>query len=342
MLREAAKQMVNVKWQQVEEFVTYVVERSEVQQYEFAGVYAVPRGGLVLGVMISHAMDLPMLAAPCAGCLVVDDIVDTGAALEKMNSQGHIIASMFYRKGASFTPDMWLIEKRDEWIHFPWEFEVAEETKAKAKPLAAVEAPKASLDENEQAWMNEVIYDEPGVACACASALAAYFNGDAPSFKSWLVNLSNRIFWPGAWDKNICYDALNTNYDKFVPLLAEACVWCVKAKNPNNVQFEEYKDVMDKVAELVKGNNASVASYCDKIDKSHIDSKVREACLALRFYFLAKYHSDGKSLRNPQFDWDEFKQHCDNCNIAPEASARDRAMNCVRKVSEFVVSKMHE
>ena len=36
----------------------------------FTGVYALPRGGLVLGVMASHALHIPFLGAPCEGCIV--------------------------------------------------------------------------------------------------------------------------------------------------------------------------------------------------------------------------------------------------------------------------------
>ena len=108
----------NVTWQEVDDFISKASERFP----SVSGVYGPPRGGLVFAVMLSHALSVPLLMAPTKGCLIVDDIVDTGKTLEKYsNSDGYVIASMFYHKQASFEPDFWVYEKTDQWIKFPWE-----------------------------------------------------------------------------------------------------------------------------------------------------------------------------------------------------------------------------
>jgi len=47
-------------------------------KYTCKGVYAVPRGGYVVGLVLSSKYNLPMLAAPCDNCLIAEDIIHTG------------------------------------------------------------------------------------------------------------------------------------------------------------------------------------------------------------------------------------------------------------------------
>ena len=106
-------------WSDVEEFVDAGAEWCG----DPVGVYGPPRGGLVFGAMLSHKLHVPMLLAPCDGCLIVDDICDTGETMQHYrNSLDCKIATMYFVEGASVTPDMWLMEKeRGQWVVFPWE-----------------------------------------------------------------------------------------------------------------------------------------------------------------------------------------------------------------------------
>lgn len=107
------------------------VKRSDVDEYidelsfklpkNVTGVYGVPRGGLVLAVMLSYKCNIPLLQAPCEGCVVIDDIADTGTTLEHYKEKGYYIATMFYHKQSKVVPDFWKHEKQNEWIIFPWE-----------------------------------------------------------------------------------------------------------------------------------------------------------------------------------------------------------------------------
>ena len=97
--------------------------KKEHQTHKFTGVCALPRGGLVLGVMASHALRIPFLAAPCEGCVVLDDIADTGLTLQHYRECGYYIATMFYHKQSVVVPDLWMKEKKKDWIVYPWEEE---------------------------------------------------------------------------------------------------------------------------------------------------------------------------------------------------------------------------
>lgn len=116
-----------VTWEQVESFVNDI----SAEGGEYTGVYGLPRGGLVLAVMFSNKMKIPMLMSPAPGCLIVDDICDTGESLLHYfkNSSGEVrqdytIATMYYKENElGVVPNMFKHFKEDKWIVFPWEME---------------------------------------------------------------------------------------------------------------------------------------------------------------------------------------------------------------------------
>lgn len=84
------------------------------------GVYGIPRGGLIPAVMISHLRGIPLLNAPCEGCVVVDDICDTGRTLVPYADR-YLTATVYDTLSASVHPDISVYLKHDAWIRFPWE-----------------------------------------------------------------------------------------------------------------------------------------------------------------------------------------------------------------------------
>lgn len=119
-----------VTWEQVEEFIDSVKKELGTT---FSGVYGLPRGGLVLAVMISHRFGIPMLMSPAPNCLIVDDICDSGESLlhyvrnssgtsDNYYTDGYEIATMYYKENAlDITPNYYKYLKEDKWIVFPWE-----------------------------------------------------------------------------------------------------------------------------------------------------------------------------------------------------------------------------
>jgi hypoxanthine phosphoribosyltransferase len=87
----------------------------------FSGIYAIPRGGLVLGVRLSHELDLPMIIGGVdKRTLVVDDIADKGHTLEPYRKRGCAILTLFKHNDCPFTPTFYM-RQNDRWVHFPWE-----------------------------------------------------------------------------------------------------------------------------------------------------------------------------------------------------------------------------
>lgn len=109
---------MNVTYEQVDQFVARVADICKKRP--FCGVYGFPRGGLPIAVWVSHKAGLPLLMAPHDGALLVDDIADTGGTLKRYAGK-YFIATMFYHRQSVVVPDLWLFEKTNEWIVFPWE-----------------------------------------------------------------------------------------------------------------------------------------------------------------------------------------------------------------------------
>ena len=110
---------------------------SYYKSFAFSGVYGVPRGGMVLAVLISHKMGIPVLKEPDDECLIVDDCYETGQTLDAFYEENP--GAAFYVLAAK-KPFAYGVAYREvdneQWIVFPWE--------DKEKALADQEAYYAS------------------------------------------------------------------------------------------------------------------------------------------------------------------------------------------------------
>ena len=99
-----------------------IVDRIIKTGKKFDGVWGPARGGLPLAVCLSHRLNLPFLLKPKSkNTLIVDDIADTGKTLKKFAGKGYFIATWFYHRQSKVVPQVWIREKKDDWIVFPWE-----------------------------------------------------------------------------------------------------------------------------------------------------------------------------------------------------------------------------
>jgi len=93
-----------------------------LKTHHVTSVYGIPRGGLPLAVKLSHLMSLKLIIDKkeiTDTTLVVDDIADTGRTL--LPFKDHITATIYYHLRSKIEPTVWLYEKHDKWIVFPWE-----------------------------------------------------------------------------------------------------------------------------------------------------------------------------------------------------------------------------
>jgi len=104
----------------------------KVKIYGNNSIFGIPRGGLVPAVYLSHLTGLPLVdfIEKEDKPLIIDDIIDSGKTLEPYYKEGYTIASIYYHKQSVFEPVIWVYEKKDDWIKFPWE--TNETTKSKS------------------------------------------------------------------------------------------------------------------------------------------------------------------------------------------------------------------
>ena len=121
-----------ISWDELDRLADELCDMIPENQYE--GIYAIPRGGLIIGVMISHKLGLPMIDRLQSWYgkkfLIVDDIADTGQTLQGMRAEVYKeahTATIHYHKQSSVEPSYWVEEKSDDWIVYPWEKNDSEE-----------------------------------------------------------------------------------------------------------------------------------------------------------------------------------------------------------------------
>ncbi len=106
----------------------------------FTGVYGIPSGELCLAVALSHSLNIPLLTEMTNGCLVVDDVYETGKTLNQVLAIPDSTTFVWFSKK---TPDWWNaveIVSSNEWIVFPWEDKARAEEDMKAYQLSRSKA----------------------------------------------------------------------------------------------------------------------------------------------------------------------------------------------------------
>lgn len=98
-----------------------ILEFQEKNRIKFNGIYALPRGGLCLGVKLSYLTHLPMIINQeeiTKNTLVVDDCTDTGRTMFKFKENPTLV--MFHKPDSCFKPDIFF-QETDKQINFCWE-----------------------------------------------------------------------------------------------------------------------------------------------------------------------------------------------------------------------------
>jgi hypoxanthine phosphoribosyltransferase len=108
-----------LSWHDFDRAVDTITER--LNGRPFSGVHGLPRGGLVLAVSLSHRLELPLLPAPQPGCLVVDDVYETGRTLAPFRQLEGAELLVWISKVEPLWWQALEVCVDPEWIVFPWE-----------------------------------------------------------------------------------------------------------------------------------------------------------------------------------------------------------------------------
>lgn len=107
-------ELIPVTWNDVAEQVALIAERHEPND-----VYGVPRGGCVPAAMLAERWGTAVLDVPEPGCLIVDDLVDTGRTMRQWEEADPTCSfdALFRKPHSPRGPQRTL----DGWLVFPWE-----------------------------------------------------------------------------------------------------------------------------------------------------------------------------------------------------------------------------
>ena len=115
-----------VSWEDIVYFAKNVANR--FYNKELSGVCGLSGGGLVLAVIISNALQVPLLMMPAEHCLIVYDIYDTDEKpphRKRSNSSSYdrdcFRATMYCKEGLTSTVDYYFKYAPNLQIKFPWE-----------------------------------------------------------------------------------------------------------------------------------------------------------------------------------------------------------------------------
>ena len=89
---------------------------SQINSEEFDSIYAIPRGGVPIGIALSFLLGLPLVEEAGENSLIVDDLIDGGKTLETFKQKKAVL----YRKPNSPQVD-YFVKELDGWIEFPYE-----------------------------------------------------------------------------------------------------------------------------------------------------------------------------------------------------------------------------
>lgn len=145
--------MRNVSWAEAIKMCKWLTKKIQDDNYKPDVMIGIARGGLVPLCVLSYMLGIRNVQTialklydknkkndkieqiiPCnigklKGCekvLIVDDVSDTGKTLEYVISKARKkevrTATLFYKPKSGVKPDYY-VEKTEEWINFPWEYE---------------------------------------------------------------------------------------------------------------------------------------------------------------------------------------------------------------------------
>lgn len=121
-----SEEVLSISWSEINDYVNILAEQIKNSKVKFSKIFAVPRGGLVVGVMLSHKLGIPIINKQDKqkDTLIVDEIWDTGKTATEYCTKDQKFACIHFKPKANKTdkkPDFYCAET-NAWINYPWEF----------------------------------------------------------------------------------------------------------------------------------------------------------------------------------------------------------------------------
>ena len=122
-----------VSWSEINELLDVIQQQIKDSGEKFEMIAGVTRGGLVPAVMLSHRLELPMMAITpedailpislAKKTLIVDEIYDTGMTIKGLKQVNPMtqFAVLYHNIGLDHLEFYGKKMRLDNWLVFPWE-----------------------------------------------------------------------------------------------------------------------------------------------------------------------------------------------------------------------------
>lgn len=139
---EPEAETIAITWEEINRQVMNIAERIKYRQDNIEVIIGLSRGGLIPGVMLSHALNVPFVPLVWQTrdgnvqwtnmlqtynkntTLVVDDLVDSGETFYQIKEAAPDVKyCALYNKQMSIGLDYWgsTLYNEHKWLDFPWE-----------------------------------------------------------------------------------------------------------------------------------------------------------------------------------------------------------------------------
>jgi len=137
VVQKTVRQMSFLTWDEYTLLVEELAEKIKNSGRGYKALVGIPRGGLVLAVMISHILDIPLaydsrVAGQNKEILVVDDIADSGSTCYEVAGKCGIDTAAVYKYVGCKVEPTYFARSTVDWIVFPYERNGASDTVSKA------------------------------------------------------------------------------------------------------------------------------------------------------------------------------------------------------------------
>jgi len=123
MEQNSNMEKIYLDWQYIDDAITNLAHQIKSSELNIEYILGIPRGGLILAVMLSHKLNIPLFRPGMVlnnKVLIVDDICDSGLTLQKYNVI--TTAVIHYKQSAKIEPNFYYsLTPEDKWIVYPWE-----------------------------------------------------------------------------------------------------------------------------------------------------------------------------------------------------------------------------
>ena len=114
--------MVELSYNNIENDIIKLAREIKESKQKYTSLYGIVRGGIFIAVRLSHILDIPLTTRLKKGCLIIDEISDTGKELSKDKYSNYDTATLYKRYNSKFEPIYYAVDVMfDNLILFPWE-----------------------------------------------------------------------------------------------------------------------------------------------------------------------------------------------------------------------------